>query len=256
MNDNAPPLTWTTCRWLAHRGAGRLAPENTLAAFRTGVLHGYRAFECDVKLSADGVAFLLHDDTLERTTGGVGAAGAHTWAALSALDAGAWHSAAFAGEPIPTLATVARFCIDTGSLLNLEIKPMPGVEALTGERVAAEAARLWHGQPSVPLLSSFSLEALAAARDSAPNLPRALLLDALTPGWFEQAQALGCVAVVAHFSLLDAAMIDRLHAADMLAMSYTVNDAAVAERLLRWGVDVLITYAVDRLPANTALLAT
>ena len=49
---------WPYPRWIAHRGAGTLAPENTLAAFREGARHGYRAFECDVKLSSDGVPFL------------------------------------------------------------------------------------------------------------------------------------------------------------------------------------------------------
>ena len=62
-------VAWPYPRWIAHRGAGKLAPENTLAAFRLGAAHGYRAFECDVKLSADGVPFLLHDATLDRTAG-------------------------------------------------------------------------------------------------------------------------------------------------------------------------------------------
>jgi glycerophosphoryl diester phosphodiesterase len=240
---------WRRCRWLAHRGGGNLAPENTLAAFRLGHRHGCKAFECDVKLSADGVAFLLHDTTLERTTGEIGVAGDRTWAELATLDAGSRHSAAFAGERIPTLETIAQFCIATGSLLNIEIKPTPGVDALTGQRVAAEAARLWQGQAQLPLLSSFSVDAVAAAREAAPGLPRALLLDALTPGWFEQAQALGCVAVVADFVLVDAQWVERLHAVGLVAMAYTVNDALVAERLFGWGVDALFTDAVDRLPS-------
>ena len=246
----APGSPWRACRWIAHRGAGTLAPENTLAAFRLGHRHGCRAFECDVKLSADGVAFLLHDTTLERTTGVSGVAGDRTWAELAALDAGSWHSAAFAGETIPTLAAIAEFCIATGSLLNIEIKPTPGAEVLTGQRVAAEASRLWQGQAEMPLLSSFSVEAVAAARDAAPGLPRALLLETLTPGWFEQAQALDCIAVVADFVLFDAALVNRLHAAGLLAMAYTVNDAAVAEQLFGWGVDALFTDAVDCLPAR------
>ena len=61
---------WPYPLWIAHRGAGKLAPENTLAAFRLGAAHGYRAFECDVKLSADGVPFLLHDAELDRTSNG------------------------------------------------------------------------------------------------------------------------------------------------------------------------------------------
>ena len=90
------PAPWPYPRWIAHRGAGTLAPENTLAAFRVGASHGYRMFECDVKLSRDGVPFLLHDDTLERTTdlsalplGAAPVAGHHPWQALSELDAGA-----------------------------------------------------------------------------------------------------------------------------------------------------------------------
>ena len=245
-----PESPWRACRWIAHRGAGALAPENTLAAFSLGHHHGYRAFECDVKLSADGVAFLLHDTTLDRTTNRSGVAGDRAWAELAALDAGSWHSAVFVGERIPTLEAIARFCIATDSLLNIEIKPTPGVEALTGQRVAAEAARLWQGQARLPLLSSFSAHAVAAARDTAPGVPRALLLDAMTPGWFDQAQALGCAAVVADFRLVDAEWTERLHAEGLLAMAYTVNDAQVADRLTGWGVDALFTDAVDRLPSR------
>ena len=67
---------WPYPRWIAHRGAGKLAPENTLAAFRVGAALGWRMFECDVKLSLDGVPFLLHDDTLTRTSNAQQALGA------------------------------------------------------------------------------------------------------------------------------------------------------------------------------------
>ena len=77
---------WPYPRLAAHRGAGKLAPENTLAALRLGHAHGYRMAEIDVKLSADGVAFLLHDDTLDRTSNGRGRADALTWRELAQLD--------------------------------------------------------------------------------------------------------------------------------------------------------------------------
>ena len=252
MNRDSIPEPWRAVRWLAHRGAGRLAPENTLAAFRIGAQHGLRAFECDVNTSTDGVAFLMHDDTLRRTTGHSSGTGGRSWAELAALDAGSWHSAAFAGEPIPTLATIAQFCMATDSLLNIEIKPTPGRERATGRHVAIDAARLWRAHAALPLLSSFSTVALAAARNAAPQLPRALLLDALPDDWFAQAQALRCAAVVLHYPLVDAALVAKLHAAGRLAMAYTVNDAEVAERLFGCGVDALITDAIDRLPACAA----
>lgn len=239
-------MPWPYPRWFAHRGAGRLAPENTLAAFRLGASHGYRAFECDAKLSADGVPFLLHDATLDRTTDRRGPAGALTWAELSRLDAGGWHGRAHAGEPPASLQAVAAYVIANGFVLNIELKPFPGHARETGEVVAAHAARLWAGAPVPPLLSSFEPAALEGARAGAANLPRALLLDTLEPGWFDRALALDCVAVVALYTLLDAAVIERLHGAGLRALAYTVNDPASAQWLLGLGIDGLITDAVDR----------
>lgn len=238
--------TWPYPLWMAHRGAGKLAPENTLAAFRVGASHGYRAFECDVKLSADGVPFLLHDATLQRTTSGHGVAARLSWSELSRLDAGGRHSRGFAGEPIPSLAGIAAYCLRNGFALNIEIKPTPGDEALTGRVVATEAARLWAGQAVPPLLSSFDPEALQSAREAAPQLPRALLLDSLRAGWFDEARALGCVAVVMNYSLMEAAVLARLHGAGLRALVYTVNDPAEAHRLVTLGIDGIITDAVDR----------
>jgi len=238
--------TWPYPLWIAHRGAGKLAPENTLAAFRVGASHGYRAFECDVKLSADGVPFLLHDATLERTSSGRGTASLLSWSDLSRLDAGGWHSRAFTGEALPSLDGIAAYCIRNGFALNIEIKPTPGDELATGTKVATEVARLWAGQAVPPLLSSFEPEALRAARDADARWPRALLLDELRDGWFDEAASLGCVAVVTNHRVMDTATITRLHDAGLRALVYTVNDAETAERLLAIGIDGIITDAVDR----------
>lgn len=250
MSDRA----WPYPLWIAHRGAGKLAPENTLAAFRVGAGHGYRAFECDVKLSADGVPFLLHDSALERTTSGQGAAGALAWEALSRLDAGGWHSRAYAGEPLPSFEAIARFCLRNGHGLNVEIKPSPGVARRTGVVVAQAAERLWAGQAVPPLLTSFEPEALEGARDGASILPRGLLLDQMRETWLDEAQALGCVAVVANFRLMDAATIARIHDAGMRALVYTVNDADEARRLIALGIDGIITDAVDRFAPGGSVL--
>ncbi|MFT7771991.1 glycerophosphodiester phosphodiesterase [Roseateles sp.] len=237
---------WLYPLWLAHRGAGKLAPENTLAAFRLGSGFGFRAFECDVKLSRDGEAFLLHDDTLERTSNGHGSPAGQDWAALARLDAGGWHSSRYAAEPLPRFAQVAAFCQANACMLNVEIKPCPGEEARTGAAVAREAARLWAGALP-PLLSSFKPEALAAARDAEPALPRALLLEALWDGWAEAATALDVVAVITDWQLMDRALIERLHASGWRALVYTVNDVDVAQRLISDGIDGIITDEVDRL---------
>jgi glycerophosphoryl diester phosphodiesterase len=249
---------WPYPRWIAHRGAGRLAPENTLAAFRLGACMGYRMFECDVKLSADGVPFLMHDTTLQRTTNAqtklashpVGdvsvVAGDHPWDTLSQLDAGSWHSRRFAGEPLPTLEAVARYCIYNRFMLNIEIKPTPEQERLTGEVVAEHAARLWHcADIAPPLLTSFSLEALEGTLATQAQLPRGLLLDRLWTGWLETALRLDCVAVVCEHALWDTSSVTQAKSAGFRTLSYTVNDEWAAQRLLDLGTDGIMTDRVD-----------
>lgn len=246
LPQSTPAHAWPYPRWIAHRGAGKLAPENTLSAFRLGAQHGYRMFECDVKLSADGVPFLLHDSTLERTTNGHGIAGALPWAELSQLDAGSWHSRLCAGEPLLTLDNLARHCLANGHMVNLEIKPTPGLESHTGQVVAAQAARLWAQAPTPPLLTSFQVEALQAAQATAPALPRGLLLDRHRADWLEVARSLGCVAVVWHHSLWNAESVATAHGAGLKALCYTVNDEWLAQWLWGIGLDGLITDRVDR----------
>ncbi|AVP58620.1 glycerophosphodiester phosphodiesterase [Pulveribacter suum] len=236
---------WPYPRWIAHRGAGRLAPENTLAAFRLGAAHGWRMFECDAKLSADGVVFLLHDATLPRTTNGRGTAGELAWSELAQLDAGSWHSRQYAGEAIPTLQALARWCLANRHHLNIEIKPTPGTDEATGRAVAALAARLWHGQDVPPLLTSFKPLALSGAREVAPQLPRGLLLDQLQDGWLDTALQLGCVAIVCNHALWTAAQVQAVHQAGLRALSYTVNDEWAAERLIALGTDGIISDRVD-----------
>jgi len=234
-------------RWTAHRGAGRLAPENTLAAFRLGAALGWRAFECDVQLSADGLPFLLHDTMLERTTNGCGRACDQPWAALARLDAGGWHSARYVGEPLPTLALVAAHVQAAGLALNIEIKPAPGQEAKTGLLVARACAGLWAHAGTPLLLSSFSRDALLQARDAAPQCPRALLLDHWPADAIAAALDLGCSSIVAQHRLLDARRIAALRASGLGVLAYTVNDKREARRMLELGVDSLISDAVDRL---------
>ena len=237
--------SWPYPRWIAHRGAGKLAPENTLASFRVGAQHGYRMFECDVKLSADGVPFLLHDATLERTTNGTGVAGDQPWSALARLDAGTWHSRAYAGEPLPTLDNIAQFCLRNEYFLNIEIKPTPGLEQRTGEVVAAEAARLWAGAQVPPLLTSFRPEALEGAQGAAPDLPRGLLLDTLWTGWLETALSLDCVAIVCNHGLWDTSSVTQAKSAGFRCLSYTPNDEWAVKRLADLGTDGVITDRVD-----------
>jgi glycerophosphoryl diester phosphodiesterase len=231
----------------AHRGAGTLAPENTLTAMRVGHAHGYTMVEFDVKLAADNVAFLLHDATLERTTSGRGRADALLWRELSRLDAGGWHSAKYAGEMLPTFAAIARWARAHGVACNVEIKPTPGRERETGAAVALDAAQLWRDAEVPPLLSSFSEDSLEGARDAVPTLPRALLFDELPPDWLDRLARLECIALDADHLTLTSDIVEAAHGHGFRVCTYTPNDPVRIAELQGFGVDTIITDAIDQI---------
>jgi glycerophosphoryl diester phosphodiesterase len=241
--DDGLSARWPYPQLVAHRCGGKLAPENTLAGFDACVQHGYRMVEFDAKLSSDNQTFLLHDDTLDRTTNGRGDAAKHTWTQLAALDAGSWLDRRFAGERLPTLADAAARCERDGLAANIEIKPCPGRDALTGELVAAAARSLWRSQ--TPLLSSFSYDALAAARAAAPDLPRGILFDEVPVDWQRIVGELQCVSLHANHKHLTQPLIDEIRAAGLRVLAYTVNHPVRAQQLVHWGVDMICTDRLD-----------
>ncbi len=233
--------SWPYSRYIAHRGGGRLAPENTLAAMRVGAEHGFTMFEYDVKLSSDNVLVLMHDDDVDRTSNGRGPAAAKTYAELAQLDFGSWHSAAYAGEPLPTFAAVARYTVANGIASNGEITPCPGRDAETGRAGALAARQLWQGAAEPPLLSSFAEEALQAALETAPELPRALLVEKVPADWRERLAKYECVALNINQKDATPELIDAVHAAGYRIAAWTVNDPERARLLLDWGIDGIFT---------------
>jgi glycerophosphoryl diester phosphodiesterase len=114
-------LCGTKVAVVAHRGASREAPENTLSAIRLAIARGVDACEVDVQATADGVLVLLHDEDLARVTRDPRSVWRLSYAEVQRLEAGSWFSRGFAGEPIPRLEQVldlARGCI----ALTLELK--------------------------------------------------------------------------------------------------------------------------------------
>jgi len=239
-------MHWPYPLGFAHRLGGALAPENTLAGLLLAHRLGVNGVECDVQLSRDGKAVIIHDHTLERTTTGNGDVATQLLAQLQQLDAGRYHHLAFAGEPLPTLAELAAKSRKLGMAVNLELKPSADA-ANMAQRCVGEIQALWQGAALPPLLSSFDREALAAARQTAPQLPRALLLERLGADSVAQAQALGCSAIHVSYRELDATAVQSLHAAGLAVMAWTVNQLDDMQRLRQWGVNMLCTDRPDRL---------
>jgi glycerophosphoryl diester phosphodiesterase len=232
---------WPYPRIVAHRGGGSLAPENTLAAIRLGQSLGYRMHELDVKLSRDDVAILLHDEKLERTTNARGRAADRDWKSLHALDAGSWHSEAFRGEPVPGFEEAARLLRSKGTMAHIEIKPTPGFDAHTGRAVADLTRSLWADAKVPPVFSSFSFEALMAAKETAPAIPRGWLVSEFTDADWDRLAALDAAALHTNWRNFSTRDVAPLHERGYRIMLYTVNDVATARSLLEAGVDGVFT---------------
>ena len=244
---------WPYPRILAHRGGGILAPENTLAALRCGLAYGYRAVEFDVMLAADGVPVVVHDPVLGRTVAGSGAVSDYTAAQLGTMEAGAWFGPQFAGEGVPTFDAVLAYCKAQHIWMNIEIKPAPGFDVPTGETVA-QATRDYFAKEIaagelLPLLSSFSIAALEAARQAAPELARGWLVEAIPADWERMAKELGVVAIHCDHQQLTPELAREVKAAGYGLFCYTVNTPERASELVAWGVDGFCTDRIDIIPS-------
>jgi glycerophosphoryl diester phosphodiesterase len=233
-------MSWPYPRIVAHRGGGMLAPENTLGAIRLGASMGFKAVEFDVMLAGDGTPVVIHDETVDRTTDGKGEVPKMSFPELSKLRIQG-------NERIPTYEEVVALCRDLGLWANVEIKPAQGHERKTGEAVARMTRELWRGAPLAPLLSSFSIDALAAARAVAPELPRGYLVSRIPHDWPDTMKRLACVALHCNFKSLTEELAAQVHAAGYAILLWTVNEPSDAQRLLGMGADCLVTDALDRI---------
>ena len=191
-------------------------------------------------LAGDGTPVVIHDETVDRTTNGRGEVSKMTYDELSKLKTGN-------DERIPTYEQAARLCRELGLWANVEIKPAKGYERATGEAVARMTRELWRGAPLGPLLSSFSIEALAGARSVAPLVPRGFLVGKIPDDWRDTMKRLGCVALHCNYKSLTADLAAEIHGAGYAILLWTVNEPDAARQMRALGVDSLVTDALDRI---------
>lgn len=236
-------------RIFAHRGGGTLAPENTLEAMQLAKRMGFTAVEFDVMLSRDEVPILMHDPIFGRTVPGKGEVAQHTAAQLVQMNAGAWQGKPeYAHAKVPSFEDVVKYCRANGLFMNIEIKPAPEFEAVTGEVVARETLRLFADEPDRskwPLFSSFKYDAIAAAQRTAPEIARAILYVSVPKTWREELQQLGCVALHTSYRNLEEDTAHAVKAAGYGLFVYTVNTPDAARAVFNLGVDALCTDRLD-----------
>ncbi|HLY58935.1 MAG TPA: glycerophosphodiester phosphodiesterase family protein [Stellaceae bacterium] len=230
---------------IGHRGAAGLAPENTLAGFRLARNLGVEWVEFDVRLTADRRCVVMHDRTLDRTTDGSGPVDEATLEGIAACDAGSWFDRRFAGEAVPTLEETLDLLAALGLGANVELKPESGQETELAEAACGIVAGMWRG--AAPIISSFSVPALAAARQAAPDLRRGLLLDDDMGDWRALADEVGAATIHCRHSRLTRARTAEMRAAGFPVLAYTVNHAGRFRELAAWGVASVFSDRPDRL---------
>ncbi|MFY9263408.1 MAG: glycerophosphoryl diester phosphodiesterase [Actinomycetaceae bacterium] len=241
MTDQTPLI-------FAHRGLNRVAPENTMAAFRAAYNAGVQWLEIDVDILGDGTAIIIHDSTLNRTTNLTGSYNELTSDDLTRIDAGSWFSPDFVGEPLPTLRAVVDFANVTGVNLNIEVKANTAGAAATRrlvDTVVAEIGRLKHSRV---ILSSFSLLTLELLRQRAPKIPRACLFEEHTLGedWRSIAELLEVTFIHPDDAGLTENTVRQIRTAGYGVNVWTVNDRERAQTLFNWGATGVFTDVADQ----------
>lgn len=237
---------WSYPRLIAHRAGGVLAPENTLSGFELARRLGCQMVEIDAMLTRDGVPILSHDEELGRAILGEGKVADRTYAEMRQLDAGVRFGRRFQGERVCRLDEAIAWSISNAMVLNIEIKPSSGQDRGTARAVARLVTQHYAKSASpLPLISSFSIDALQEMRACAPIFPRAVLFDRLPDDWVRIARSLEVVAVHPNYRVTTEAMVETAHANGWGVMCYTVDDTQTASDLLTMGVDAVCTNRMD-----------
>ena len=224
---------------VAHRGYSAKFPENTIAAIKGGVAVGADGIEFDVHRCASGQIVLMHDSTLDRTTDGEGKVAETILADLQKLDAGAWKGERFAGERVPTIDEALKAFEHTGVTAVIEIKA-EGVDAM-------ELSGLISSRKAKACVISFSPDKLQEIKKADGSIRCGLLVGGV-PGesspsdWLlEQATKLGCEVLSINYQLLSPAIVKELRRNGIETWAWTVNDLAVMQALVDWGIDGITT---------------
>lgn len=227
---------------IAHRGAGFLAPENTLAAIRTALTLGVDGLECDIQCTADGEPILLHDTTLDRTTDGTGPVAAYSLDNLHKLDAGRWFDVSFTGERIPTLHE-ALHAINGRLTVFLEIKD-PGIVDRTADIILAAQATTWC------VIVSFFDEVLRRCALRLAGVPRALLVHPAVDIPDDETLINRLTAIPAHIAGLTPTrvtpdLVERVHEAAIQVLTGPLDDERQIAEVFTLGPDLALTNRPD-----------
>lgn len=241
---------------IAHRGNSSIAPENTLAAFASAARSGADLIEIDIHPNAEGIATVIHDDAVDRTTDGTGLVAELNSAEIAKLDAGSWFAPEFAGQTVPTLSDVitlaqqfpqARWLIEFKGAWNFD-----GVARVRDQLTSADpisADRTGVDLTSRVMLQSFDVETMEILAQEMPEFRRGLLVRKVDKSTIALAESLDVMAINPSLRniLPYPQRIRELRAAGFEVMVWTVNDPSYWALLIQADASAIITDRPDQL---------
>ncbi|MBE6835462.1 MAG: glycerophosphodiester phosphodiesterase [Ruminococcaceae bacterium] len=233
---------------LAHRGANKRAPQNTLPAFRKAVEFNADGIETDVHLSKDGEIVICHNYTIDATSNGEGLIRDYTCDELKKFDFGSYFSDEFKGVTLPTLSEALDIVKDM-QLINIEIKA-PQVKNDLVKRTVDMVQK--YGLRDRVIISCFNPECIRESKEIDPGIRTGLLYENDDLG--KEIMAFGvekyCAQLNANAAhpgkdLITEEEVKRLHEMNMMVNVWTVNEKEDILRLTEWGCDALISDIPD-----------
>ncbi|UOQ47517.1 glycerophosphodiester phosphodiesterase [Gracilibacillus caseinilyticus] len=223
----------------AHRGASKHAPENTMPAFDLAYKHEADGIETDVQLTKDGVAVLIHDEKLQRTTNGYGFVKDYTYDELIQLDAGSWKSPKFTNTVIPTLEDLLRWNQDKQLKLNIELKN--NVIAYSGLEKTVYQLLQKYSMVKQTVISSFNHDSIAKLKQWSNELDYAFLTSKRDRNLVPFAQSIHAAGIHIQNRLLSNRLVAEAQQHNLYVAVYTVNLPLSIKRAIRMKCHAMFT---------------
>ncbi len=220
---------------VGHRGASAEYPENTLLSFRSAIAAGLTAFELDVVQSQDGIPFVMHDDSVDRTTDGAGNCYDLPWSTIAALDAGSWKGTAFVGEKVPRFEDVLNCFINQAVFILVEIKgndnyinlPQRVARLIRDRKMENQCLVMSTNWDYVDAVKATHQECITGILGSGNNITTAIT----------RASNGGHHFISWDYRNITQEMVNLVHAAGRSLNVWTVNTAADIQNMIDLGVD-------------------
>ncbi|MRG86496.1 glycerophosphodiester phosphodiesterase [Salinibacillus xinjiangensis] len=228
---------------IAHRGASRYAPENTMPAFQLANEMKANGIETDVQLTKDNIPVLIHDENVRRTTNGTGFVQDYTLQELEQLDAGAWFSETYANTPIVTLKKLLEWISPQSLQLNLEFKNNI-IDYKHLENIVYEMVKEY-GLLERTVFSSFNDRSIKRMQRIDPNAQTAFLTSNKMRGLTSFVQSIGASGVHVKYRVLTPQLVEECQAKNIDLRVYTVNRPAHMVRCYKLGCTAIFTDVPD-----------